>query len=169
LRQAAKLARVVLKQRDRVLEDIGDTAHAGRPLIHESAMNAIALGAPEMFRRKSARRSGHVGINRAVKVQTPHQTAVQRSDRDGVTKAGAAVGNAQFQRRVLARGPDRPPDEAGVLDGAGRHHDVEIAPAIAEIPCLSPPSAASASPKSCSGGVATSSWHCSISRWTSIG
>ena len=50
-----------------------------------------------------------------------------------VVEPGAAVRRAQLQGRIFQRRQDRPPQMAGVLDGAGAHHgrDVFVVVAVA--------------------------------------
>ena len=59
-------------------------------------------------------------------VEMAGKRAVERGDGDGVLHQRAGIRRPQFERRMLERGADRPPDVARILDDAGPHQRADI-------------------------------------------
>src|SRR5262245_54509673 len=71
---------------------------------------------PLVLLRNCAANAIEAGIEGTVTVESTHEAAKKRRDGDGVIEARAAIGNAQFNCRIVERGADRPPDIAFIRD-----------------------------------------------------
>ncbi len=103
---------------DRPLQHVGDRDRAR--IGDESAVHAIALRAPLVLYHDRARDRVDLRVAPGIEDEMARQCAIERSDRDRIVDQGAAVGRAQLERRVIERGPDRPPDIARIPRNSGR-------------------------------------------------
>lgn len=92
-------------------------------LVDQRRGHAAVLGAPEVLGGQRPRDAVEIGMEVGPAHAQAHEAAEQGGDAERIVEPRAGIGDAQFQRRELDRGAQRPPQEARIGDGARAGHD----------------------------------------------
>src|SRR5262249_36562112 len=114
---AAERRRIRSDLVDHALEHLAD--RDGSLFGDEGGRPAVALRLTFVLDRDRALDRVEIAVAPAIDIEMTRQRAVERRDGNRILDQGAAIGRPQLERRIATRGPDRPPDVAGVLDHAG--------------------------------------------------
>ena len=107
--RAPERVRIFGDEIDHLIEPLRECEGRTGERLDEGRANAVALGVPLVLLRDGAADTVEAGVERAVAVECAHQAPEQRRDGDGVVQPRAAVGDAQFDGRIIQRRPYRPP------------------------------------------------------------
>ncbi len=95
--------------------------------IDQAGIVAMALRPPEVFRDDGLHARIQPGMALRMAFEMADQAAEQLRQGQRIVGIGAAIRHPQFQGGEAQRRANRPPQETGVLDGAGLHHPRDVA------------------------------------------